>query len=301
ALTGPRKFTWAEIEASASPNPKSSQRLVVIHNKVYDVGADFINWHPGGRVVLSQVGKDGSGAFEVFHTESTTEILANYYVGDLAEGEVKKPNAFEEEVRELNEQFQKEGLYNSNKLYYLFKFVSTTAIWAASVGLLTTYSDNVWGVLASALLMAVFWQQSGWLAHDFLHHQVFQNRSYNDLAGYLLGNVYQGFSVSWWKNKHCTHHSVPNVHKGDPDIDTMPLLAWSEHALEFFADVPDNTLAQFLVRYQAILYFPILALARLSWALSSILYTVPGSIGQLKKDDVYTARIERISLAVHWA
>ena len=43
----------------------------------------------------------------------------------------------------------------------------------------------------------------------------------------------QGFSVKWWKDKHNRHHAVPNVHgsgdglNGDPDIDTMPLLAWS--------------------------------------------------------------------------
>ena len=44
----------------------------------------------------------------------------------------------------------------------------------------------------------------------------------------------QGFSVQWWKNKHNGHHAVPNLHNstakaqdGDPDIDTMPVLAWS--------------------------------------------------------------------------
>jgi fatty acid desaturase len=49
----------------------------------------------------------------------------------------------------------------------------------------------------------------------------------------LFGNLAQGFSVSWWKDKHNRHHAVPNVHGGpggslfaDPDVDTMPLLAW---------------------------------------------------------------------------
>lgn len=51
-------------------------------------------------------------------------------------------------------------------------------------------------------------------------------------VSYVFGNLFQGFSVAWWKNKHNTHHAVPNVHGADPDIDTMPLLAWSEHALE---------------------------------------------------------------------
>ena len=51
--------------------------------------------------------------------------------------------------------------------------------------------------------------------------------------GLVFGNLAQGFSVSWWKDKHNRHHAVPNVHGGeggslfgDPDVDTMPLLAW---------------------------------------------------------------------------
>lgn len=46
------------------------------------------------------------------------------------------------------------------------------ALWAASVAC-CVWSDR-WDVtMFGALLMAVFWQQCGWLAHDFLHHQVY--------------------------------------------------------------------------------------------------------------------------------
>ena len=47
------------------------------------------------------------------------------------------------------------------------------------------------GAAASAALLALFWQQAGWLAHDFLHHQVFGARRLNNAAGYLLGNFFQ--------------------------------------------------------------------------------------------------------------
>lgn len=56
---------------------------------------------------------------------------------------------------------------------------------------------------------------------------------WNRTLGLITGNLSQGFSVKWWKDKHNRHHAVPNVHgsgdglNGDPDIDTMPLLAWS--------------------------------------------------------------------------
>lgn len=45
------------------------------------------------------------------------------------------------------------------------------ALWGASVACVL-HSDR-WDVnMLGAFLMAVFWQQCGWLAHDFLHHQV---------------------------------------------------------------------------------------------------------------------------------
>lgn len=45
--------------------------------------------------------------------------------------------------------------------------------------------------LASCALMALFFQQSGWLSHDFCHNQVFKNRTLNHCFGMLTGNVFQ--------------------------------------------------------------------------------------------------------------
>lgn len=46
---------------------------------------------------------------------------------------------------------------------------------------------------------------------------MFKNRAYGDLAGVFWGNLMQGFSVGWWKNKHNTHHAVPNLHESSAD------------------------------------------------------------------------------------
>lgn len=118
--------------------------------------------------------------------------------------------------------------------------------------------------------MALFWQQSAFLAHDFLHHQVFTNRSYNNLGGLFFGNIWQGFSTSWWKAKHNHHHASTNVvHTqagGDPDIMTMPFLLWSEKIIE--GDTEDlKDLPKFMVRYQKFFYLPLNAAARISWLL----------------------------------
>lgn len=81
------------------------------------------------------------------------------------------------------------------------------------------------GAMIGGALLALFWQQCGWLAHDFLHHQVFKNCMYNNFAGLVIGNVLQGFSTSWWKMKRNHHHASPNVVHTQADILTMPLLS----------------------------------------------------------------------------
>ena len=87
--------------------------------------------------------------------------------------------------------FLREGLFRSSKLFYAWKVASNFAILAAALVLLC-YAEASWlSFLLSACLLAAFWQQSGWLAHDFLHHQVCADRRWNKAWGYFLGNVSQ--------------------------------------------------------------------------------------------------------------
>jgi fatty acid desaturase len=165
--------------------------------------------------------------------------------------------------------------------FYIWKFASTTAICVAAV-YITLTSTTLQGKLLGGLMTALFWQQCGWLAHDFAHHQVFRNRMLNDFMVLIIGNLYQGFSMDWWKNKHNTHHAIPNIHEsevdahdGDPDIDTLPFLAWSVKLAKktITPGAPENTgMAHFMMDWQAFLYFPILLFARITWSWQSFAY-----------------------------
>lgn len=64
------------------------------------------------------------------------------------------------------------GLFRSSKSYYLYKTSSTFAILAAALTVLVRWHESMWGLVGSAFLLGLFWQQGGWLAHDYLHHQV---------------------------------------------------------------------------------------------------------------------------------
>ncbi|KAI8923023.1 fatty acid desaturase-domain-containing protein [Entophlyctis helioformis] len=293
-----KTFTWSQADAPKADAPKAAPALIVIRNKVYDISGDFVSWHPGGAVALSQVGYEASGAFEAFHDAKAWTLLSKYYVGDLAASEIVPPTPFLQDIQKLRTLVKQKGWDKASKAYYAAKFFSNMAILGISLLLLAKFGKTVAGTAVSSLFMALFWQQSGWLAHDFLHHQVFKNRAINNALGYFIGNVCQGFSVAWWKNKHCTHHSTTNIHSRDPDIDTLPYLAWSEHALEGFADIGEHQAAEFLVKYQPILYFPLLTFARLTWAIQSLLWSA-----KPKSERTFPTLplVERVTLVAHYA
>jgi acyl-lipid Delta6-acetylenase / acyl-lipid (9-3)-desaturase len=112
--------------------------------------------------------------------------------------------------RTMRTQMVRAGLFRSSKSFYAWKLVSLLAMYSTAAAVLMNGQDTWSACLVASFLVALCWQQSGWLAHDFLHHQVFQNRRLNTAVGYVVGNVLQGFSVHWWKSKHNTHHAVPN-------------------------------------------------------------------------------------------
>jgi cytochrome b involved in lipid metabolism/fatty acid desaturase len=272
-----RKFTLEEVAKHRTPE----DAWVIYHDKVYDV-SDWYE-HPGGAVIFTHAGDDMTDIFAAFHAAGSHNVMKKFYIGDLVKettGKDARQLAFEKGYRDLRSKLAMLGLFKSSKLFYAYKYVTNLSLWAFACYLIAV-SDSVLVHMAAAVILALFMQQCGWLAHDHLHHQVFKNRRYGDYGGLFWGGVAQGFSVQWWKNKHNGHHAVTNLHgstalaqDGDPDIDTMPLLAWSlkqaQSYRELAKDGSDSAVVKFFIRHQAVLYAPILLLARLSWMRESV-------------------------------
>lgn len=294
-----RQLSWAEV----SRHNTRADAWIVIRNRAYDVTA-FAAEHPGGDILFTAAGGDATDVFAAFHAGTDSwKMLPDLCVGaiDITQGpsEVEKiGSGYVDDVVTMRKDIQKLGLLRSSKAYYAFKLSSNFAILSASVAILTFFPGQ-WGpLLLSAFLLGLFWQQCGWLAHDFLHHQVFANRTVNNMFGILVGNIWQGFSVAWWKNKHNHHHAVPNVTDspsgGDPDIQTMPVLWWSEKLIEG-DDI--ESLPKFLLQNQALFYFPILCMARTSWVIQSILHQLLPRNPFVTSDTMYA--LELAGLAMH--
>ncbi|KAI8096504.1 delta-6-desaturase [Halteromyces radiatus] len=287
------------------------KKFLTIDNKVYDI-TDFIADHPGGEQVIStHIGKDATDVFHAMHPKSAYETLANCYVGDLApeknktqDKEKQNSQAFAQEIRELRDKLTEEGYFDSSTLYYTYKVLSTVSICAVGLAMLYFGGHSTPIVFAAAVIIGLFWQQCGWLAHDFGHHQVSDDHDKNDMLVIFLGCFCQGFSLSWWKNKHNTHHASTNVSGHDPDIDTAPILLWDEFATaNFYGSLEDNPgmisrfIAEHVLPYQSRYYFFILGFARFSWAVQSLMYSF--NQGTLNKSATLNW-MERSMLVSHW-
>lgn len=282
-----RKISLEELSKHRTPE----DAWVSYKGKVYDVSS----WedHPGGSVIFTHAGDDCTDIFAAFHPASALRDLKNFEIGTLDESVIpsalsanklkpEKQKEFEKGYRELRAKLLAMGLFNASPLFYVYKVTSNLLLLAAAA-YCAIMSESFAVHMLGAVILGLFWQQCGWLAHDFLHHQVFKNRFYGDVMGLIIGDLFQGFSVQWWKSKHNAHHAVPNLHAsvegacdGDPDIDTMPILAWT---LKMAETAQNSKIGRMLISWQAFFYFPVLLFARLAWAHQSWVF-VWGGFGQ---------------------
>ncbi|KAI8071120.1 delta-6 fatty acid desaturase [Gilbertella persicaria] len=281
--TVPYFFTRAElaqIHQDVLDNKPNAKKLIVVENKVYDI-TEFIVDHPGGeRVIKTQVGRDATDVFKEMHPPSAYELLANLYVGDVEPKMMKnsKAAAFAQEIRDLRLRLEKEGLFEASTSYYVYKVLSTVLVCVVGLVILQLWGKtSTLAVVISAVIVGLFWQQCGWLAHDFAHYQVIKDPHLNNLF---------------------LHQCVGE----DPDIDTAPILLWDEFAAaNFYGSLSnsgyDKFLAEHVLPFQTRYYFFILAFARTSWAFQSLKYSFKNE--SLTKSKVLSW-CERLFLMIHW-
>lgn len=305
--TNTRKITFEEL----SQHRVLNDAWIAYKGKVYDVS----NWidHPGGTVIFTHAGDDCTDIFTAFHPASAVKDMHKYEIGILDEVDNKRKTKaqldFESAYRELRAKLIAAGMFNASSSYYIFKVLSNIAI--LMIGVLCAIKSNNFMInMLGAFFVALFWQQCGWLAHDFLHHQVFKNRLYGDLMGIIVGDLFQGFSVQWWKTKHNSHHAVPNLHAstpdaadGDPDIDTMPILAWT---LRMAQSAKNDKWGRFLISYQSYFYFPVLLFARIAWAHQSWVFVFGGAgahsvrNAEIDRAHIKYPTLEKCALILHY-
>jgi delta8-fatty-acid desaturase len=257
-----KKYTMQQVAQRST----LAQAWIIMDARVYDI-TSFIAKHPGGEKVLANMlGKDCTDAFANYHAAAVyKKWLPLYLVGQVTD---VPTYAHVEDFRAIRQELLRQGLFETCTAYYNKMYMWYTTLLLASM-YLSLKCQSTAAHMAGAVFMGLFWQQMAGWGHDLGHSSVSHNFDADTFLGATLGNAIMGISVGWWKRSHNVHHIVCNSVENDPDIQHMPVFACSSKICEtpFWSSYHEKVVhmdaaARFLVRYQHILFFPIMMFAR---------------------------------------
>uniref|UniRef100_A0A1I8BTK3 Cytochrome b5 heme-binding domain-containing protein n=1 Tax=Meloidogyne hapla TaxID=6305 RepID=A0A1I8BTK3_MELHA len=276
-----------------SNSNKDEGLLMKINGKWICLSDEFVKSHPGGPVIEQYRGADATHIFHAFH-EGSKKAYKQLEI----QKEVNKPsttkiiNSSRDKDNEIidddfvvinynipqEKKIHSEGLLLPKPLFYVRKILEVFALlfFAFWLQYKTFY-------IFSALILALTWQQMGWLCHECCHHQPTKNRRFNDFLSLLLGNFAQGFSRDWWKDKHNLHHATTNIISRDGDIDLSPLLALVPDDLIKQKTFISDLILRLVIPYQYFYFTLMYPLLRISWVTQSILHSFTSFKSKYKK------------------
>lgn len=146
------------------------------------------------------------------------------------------------------------GIYKKQHGYYTLVISLTTCMFALSVAGIVITHNSLPFLLLVAICCAFVYVQFAFVIHDAVHDQITDSPRINRAIALAYGFAVW-FSPSWWFLKHNHgHHLNPNHLQKDPDV-KIPILAFTP-----LQAIRKWWLFKLIVRYQAILFTPILFL-----------------------------------------
>eukprot|EP00943_MAST-04B_sp_MAST-4B-sp1_P003697 g3697.t1 len=280
-----RDIKYAPYSGNYALKGRDAPVYLIIDDIKYDC-TEWLSKHPGGDIILQYNGIDATDVFKAMHGKNafkTLKALPHEKVPAFSKKESKEESLTVQRIkafRELRQKFIDEGLFETSVPWYIYKTVTCIGLVVFAATMVfnlspaSFFSYPIIPLILSSFIMGLGWQQLGWVAHEYLHHQVVEDRKWNTSIGQFLGNVCSGFSIVWWKIRHNEHHAATNVIEHDPDIDNLPLLAWSQYdidqVVERFGEKNKKTIYSIL-QYQKYYFFPLMCFLRVIWLVQSAL------------------------------
>lgn len=216
-------------------------------------------------------------------TVSVSEVAA----GSLGNPDIDYNKAFEELARHV----KSVGLTAPRPRYYTIWMLVNAGLLAAG-WVAFGWIGNSWWVLLVAVYLAFFFGQSGLIAHDIGHRQVFRNRKTIDITGYLYGNVLLGVSKGWWVSHHNRHHSNPNHLELDPDILRRQVI-FSTSQLP----TRRGAINRFIIRHQSWLFFVLILMEGVRLHLAGYFAV---ALGAVKRNRVVDVGLVTVHLVIYF-
>ena len=234
-------------------------KFVIIGQYKYDI-TDFK--HPGGNVINYMTnGQNATQAFAEFHSRSPKALAI---LNSLPKTKLDELHTTDREILEEFNAFRQSlverGFFTPSYAHIAYRFVELCGLF----GLATFMIQK--NVIVATILFGLFGGRCGWFQHEGGH---------NSLTGIikidkLIQEFFIGFGLhssgNMWNKMHNKHHATPQKVKYDIDLDTTPLVAFFDTAVE--ANKSRNYSKMWL-KYQAYTFLPITSgiIVPLFWAL----------------------------------
>ncbi|GMI11056.1 hypothetical protein TrRE_jg3462, partial [Triparma retinervis] len=181
--------------------------------KAHPAGSHWIDWYDG---------RDATEVMDAFHSKKARGMYQRLPRTEEAtalvlEGEAEPDSPTTLNFRALMKQLEDDGWWERS----VFHEVKLLSIWA-SCGIsaaLLAHSDLSGSWALSTFLLSLFFTQSGWLGHDYVHGKDPWSSTLRQLT-----TAFAGLGVTWWSDKHNKHHALTNEVGVDEDIATDPFL-----------------------------------------------------------------------------
>lgn len=214
---------------TANDQPQQPNEIL-IHGVLYDCTNLK---HPGGSIYKFYLGSgDATVTFDEFHIKLPkaqaylknlpSRPAPNTHVVD--EKEQQRLDKLTSTFEKLRSDCQKEGLYDANYPHIIYRFSELIALHV--LGLYMLFNTNV--PLLALFVLGIAEGRCGWWMHEAGHYSCTGIPKVDIKIQEIVYGLGDGMSGSWWRVQHNKHHAMPQQLKRDPDLETLPLVAFNK-------------------------------------------------------------------------
>lgn len=202
---------------------------VLLDGRLYDVTNMK---HPGGSVINYYAGKDidATQAFNNFHLRSKkARKMLEHLPSREADAKKIEKNALPGQLAllkdfdDLSVQLEKEGFFKPSPIHIAYRVSEVLLLYGVGLWLLLNGQ-----VVLGLMSMAMGQGRCGWLMHEGGHYSLTGDIFVDRTLQVIIYGVGTGMSASWWRVQHNKHHSMPQKLGHDVDLNTLPLVAFTE-------------------------------------------------------------------------
>jgi len=247
---------------------KPDEHEVLIDGLLYNVKGFK---HPGGSIIHFLRGKgDATETFEQFHDRSTRaqkvlkSLPSRPCPDDIAARRVSAKKELVADFRKLFKDLKAEGWFKPSMGEVVYRISEVLLIFSLGFYFLLSYPGLVMKALG-ILLIGISQGRCGWLMHEGGHVSLTGNIKWDHRLQAIIYGTGCGMSAGWWRIQHNKHHATPQKLHHDPDLDTLPLVAFNAALVGKVR----NPFLKAWLKMQAILFIPVTCLlVTLGWQLA---------------------------------